>query len=70
MILSAIKENSEAKALEYYRKAYTRLIENEAYISFWHPKIVGIERDCIKSIDLYPTGSFLALESMEHACHN
>jgi len=67
---SALKETSEPKALEYYRKAYTRLIENEAYISLWHPKIVWIGRDCIKSIELYPTGNFLALEAMEHVCHN
>jgi len=70
LYLSALKETSEVKALEYYRKAYTRLIENEAYISLWHPKIVWIGRDCIKSIELYPTGNFLALEAMEHDCHN
>lgn len=70
LYLLALKETSEVKALDYYKKAYTRLIENEAYISLWHPKIVWIGRDCIKSIELYPTGNFLALEVMEHTCHN
>lgn len=69
LYLSAIKQTSPGKAFDLYRKAYKRLIDNEAYISLWHPKIIWIGANCIKKLDLYPTGNFLALEEMEHDCH-
>ncbi len=65
----ALAAPSEEKALELYKKAYKRLIENEAYISLWHPKIIWLARDCIKKLELYPTGNFLAFETLEHDCH-
>ncbi len=54
----------------HYRQAYRRLIDTEAYISLWHPKIIWVARDCVKKIDLYPTGNFLAFESLEHSCQH
>lgn len=66
----AINAKNEQAALESYRKAYTRVIEDEAYISLWHPKIIWATRDCVRLLNLYPTGNFLAFESVEHACQH
>tara|TARA_R110000868_G_scaffold97619_3_gene268588 strand:+ start:5708 stop:7174 length:1467 start_codon:yes stop_codon:yes gene_type:complete len=64
----ALNEKNKEKSELYYRQANTRLIENEAYISLWHPKIMWIASDCIKSLKLFPTGNFLAFETLEHQC--
>lgn len=64
----ALDEKNKSLRDKYYRQAYARLIEDEAYISLWHPKIMWIASECVKKINLYPTGNFLAFEDMEHTC--
>lgn len=66
----AVNAKNTETALENYRKAYARVIEDEAYISLWHPKIIWAARDCVKQLKPYPTGNFLAFESVEHACQH
>ncbi len=64
----ALNEQDSRKSELYYRQANQRLIDDEAYISLWHPKIMWIANDCVKSLELYPTGNFLAFETLEHQC--
>lgn len=52
----------------FYKKAYERIVDTEAYISLWHPKIIWAARECVKKISLYPTGNFLSFENLEHSC--
>lgn len=66
----AVNAKNQQVALENYRKAYTRVIEDEAYISLWHPKIIWATRDCVTKLEPYPTGNFLAFEGVEHACRH
>tara|TARA_R110000868_G_scaffold55424_5_gene172321 strand:+ start:11557 stop:13035 length:1479 start_codon:yes stop_codon:yes gene_type:complete len=64
----ALNEQNLLKSELYYRQANQRLIDDEAYISLWHPKIMWIANNCVKSLELYPTGNFLAFETLEHQC--
>lgn len=66
----ALASNDENEQKTFYRLANKRLIDDEAYISLWHPKIIWLGRECVKKLKPYPTGNFLAFKSLEHTCQH
>ena len=66
----AVNQTDDKLRYKYYRLAYERVVKDEAYISLWHPKIIWATRDCVKKLVPYPSGNFLAFESLEHQCQH
>lgn len=53
-----------------FKKAISRARSLYPYLDLWHPDVIWIVKNCVKNINLYPTGSFLALLDVENHCAN
>lgn len=64
----ATKEIDPNKRITLYKQANKIVTDEMPYISLWHPNVIWIASDCLKNIELEPTGSFAALPKVEKNC--
>lgn len=65
MIDAATIETQSSKRSMLYKKALAIVNRDYAYINLWHPNIIWIGSNCLKNIELEPTGGFYPLLKLE-----
>jgi peptide/nickel transport system substrate-binding protein len=65
IIDSATIETDSTKRNQLYKKALEVVNSDYAYINLWHPNIIWIGSNCLKDIELDPTGGFYPLLKLE-----
>jgi peptide/nickel transport system substrate-binding protein len=61
-------ETDKKKRTILYKEADKIVTDDFAYLSLWHPNIIWIGSNCLKNIELEPTGSFASLPKVEKNC--
>jgi peptide/nickel transport system substrate-binding protein len=65
IINSATIESDNVKRIQLYKKALEIVNNDYAYINLWHPNIIWVGSNCLKNIELEPTGGFYPLLKLE-----
>lgn len=65
MIDAATIETDSIKRTLLYKKALEIVNRDYAYVNLWHPNIIWIGSNCLKNIELEPTGGFYPLLKIE-----
>lgn len=72
IIDAATIETDNIKRTQFYKKALDLVNRDYAYVNLWHPNIIWIGSNCLKNIELEPTGGFYPLlkigKTHEGAC--
>ncbi len=61
----ATRETNETKRTKLYKEALEIVNRDYAYINLWHPNVIWVGSNCLKNIELDPTGGFYPLLKME-----
>ncbi len=62
--LATVETNSE-KRLKLYKQAADIENSDYAYINLWHPNVIWVGSNCLKNLELDPTGGFYPLLKLE-----
>lgn len=54
---ATIETNSD-KRTNLYKKALKIINDDYAYVNLWHPNVIWIGSDCLKNMEIEPTGGF------------
>jgi peptide/nickel transport system substrate-binding protein len=65
VIDAATIETNAPKRTLLYKKALEIVNHDYAYVNLWHPNIIWIGSNCLKNIELEPTGGFYPLLKIE-----
>lgn len=65
VIDEATIETDGAKRTALYKKAMDIVNQDYAYVNLWHPNIIWIGNNCLKNLELEPTGGFYPLLKLE-----
>jgi peptide/nickel transport system substrate-binding protein len=61
----ATVETDSTKRTQFYKKALDVVNKDYAYVNLWHPNIIWIGSNCLRNIELDPTGGFYPLLKLE-----
>jgi peptide/nickel transport system substrate-binding protein len=61
----ATVETDSIKRTLCYKKALDVVNKDYAYVNLWHPNIIWIGSNCLRNVELDPTGGFYPLLKLE-----
>ncbi|MGZ3787453.1 MAG: ABC transporter substrate-binding protein [Bacteriovorax sp.] len=65
IINEATVETNSAKRTKLYKEALDIVNRDYAYVNLWHPNVIWVGSNCLKNIELEPTGGFYPLLKIE-----